>query len=158
MSSTSSIGSNVRCPLSARGRCGVDDRASVRDPVEQRFGETTQGEVVDPDDHAGRGGVGDTGVVEQRVHRTDELGGRGVDRPRVGEIHLEITIMRTGRRLHVDHRDGPGAELGEHLDECCPDAGRGAGDDDVLALVAERIGHRAPMFETGSMSCAVAQM
>ena len=57
------------------------------------------------------------------------------------EVDSMNVVVRSGRRLDVEHGHVRGAELGEHLDQAGADAGGRAGDDDALALVAEWVTH-----------------
>ena len=122
-------------------RRGVHDRAAVGHAVEQALRQRAQCQVVDGEDGVRGLGVGDAGVVEQRVHWTVKLRDRGAHRTLVGQVGSDERVVRSVGRREVEDRHVLGVELGEHVEQGRTDAARSSGDDGPTAGVGERLGH-----------------
>ena len=149
-SRTSVIMSSRRRPLAAGDRRGVHDRAALGDRGRAAPRTVAAARGSSPHHRRRRQRVGDAGVVEQR-RRPDRRSRRPRRRPPWSDRS----------RLQERRRAGRSAALMSSTVTCAAsssartsrsagtDAGRAAGDDDALVLVAERVAHDDPSSGRG---------
>ena len=84
--------------------------------------------------------TGESGAAEHRVDRAVDLLDDRVDRRVVEQVERDRRLHRRRHRLEVERGD-VGAELVADARHLLAHAGRGAGDDRVLAFVSENVVH-----------------
>src|SRR5439155_19134583 len=97
-------------------------------------------EVHDGGLQIGEGRPGQAGAAEDRVDRAVDLLDDRVDRGLVEQVERDRRLDRRRDRLHVERGDVR-TELVTDARHLFAHAGRGAGDDRVLAFVSENVVH-----------------